>query len=72
MEPIASVHEAVAKVDAYVGDPALFSLCLAESIHDPIGMNIALITDRILKRGWWPAGVERHEGFRIYRYRSRS
>ena len=69
MEPIANVSEAVALVDAFAGDVSAFSLCLAESIHDPIGINIAIITDRILARSWEPAGVERHDGFRIYRYK---
>jgi len=71
VKPITSVSEAVALVDAFAGEPSVFSLCLSELIHDPVGSNIAIITDRILARGWWPAGVERQEGFRIYRYKQR-
>jgi hypothetical protein len=71
MKPITSVSEAVALIDAFAGEPSAFPLCLSESIHDPVGVNIAIITDRIVARGWWPAGVERYEGFRIYRYKQR-
>jgi hypothetical protein len=38
MRPIDSVNEAVAQVDAFAGDPRVFSLCLAESLFDPVGM----------------------------------
>ena len=69
MKPIASVSEAVALVDAFAGKTSAFELCLAESLHDPVGVNIAIITDRILARGWAPAGVEQHDGFRVYRYK---
>lgn len=60
----------MALVDAF--SPDMFALCLAESLHDPVGINIALITDRILAKGWEPHTIERFEGFRIYRYRTMS
>ena len=69
MRPIETLSEAVAQVDAFAGDVSAFSLCLADSIYDPVGVNVAIITDRILARGWVPAGVERHQGFRICRYK---
>lgn len=60
----------MALIDAFSGPPHTFSLYLAESLHDPIGMNIALITDRILAKGWEPDTVEQFDGFRVYRYKT--
>ena len=69
MDPIANVHEAIAAIDAFDGPASEFTLCLAESLHDPVGVNIAIVMDRILSKGWEPAGVERRGGARVYRYR---
>jgi len=69
MRPISELREAMALVDNFSGPPEGFVLCLAESLHDAIGANIALITDRILAKGWEPNGVERFDGFRVYRYK---
>lgn len=69
MKPIANVIEALAAIDAFDGLVGEFALCLAESIHDPVGINIAIVTERILSRGWEPASVERQAGARVYRYK---
>jgi hypothetical protein len=69
MNPITNVREAVAAIDAFDGPASEFRLCLAESLHDPVGVNIAIVTDRILAKGWEPAGVERRTGVRVYRYK---
>jgi hypothetical protein len=69
MRPISDVREAMALVDNFSGPPDAFVLCLAESLHDAIGVNIALIADRILAKGWEPNGVERFDRFRVYRYK---
>jgi len=70
MKPITTVIEAVAAIDTFNGPVGEFALCLAESLHDPVGVNIAIVTDRILSRGWEPASVERQAGARVYRYKS--
>ncbi len=70
MKLIADVREAVKAIDDFNARMNDFALCLAESIHDPVGMNISnLITDRVLARGWEPAGVEWRAGARVYRYK---
>ena len=32
-------------------------------------MNIAIITDTILRRGWQPDGYTQENGFRIHKYK---
>lgn len=57
-------------VEMHDGSPADCVLAVAESLHDPVGLNIALLTDRILAKGWEPASVECFDRSRIYRYRA--
>lgn len=56
-------------VDCFVGTPEEFFLAVPEALLDPIGANMALITDRVLARGWQPDGFEQHEGYRLYHYK---
>ena len=69
MNPVRTIEEALKQIDAFQGDAADFALAFPTSLQDPEGMNMAIITDRILGRGWEPAGFERREGFRVYRYK---
>jgi hypothetical protein len=70
MNLVTSAEEAVLLVDAFVGAPSEFLLLVPDALHDPIGINMAVITDRILARGWQPNGFEQASGYRIYRYAS--
>ncbi len=54
MKPINSVDAAIAAINAYSGKPEDFQLAIAESLLDPAGVNMAIITDRILARSWMP------------------
>jgi len=45
-----------------------FQLPISDELQDPIGMNMAIITDIVLKRGWMPDGFFQKEGYRIYKY----
>ncbi|BBB60163.1 hypothetical protein UNDKW_1890 [Undibacterium sp. KW1] len=67
--PIRTVDEALALVAAFDGFPKDFTLAVHQSLLDPIGINMALITDRILARGWLPDGFEQRADHRLYRYR---
>lgn len=69
LTPYTNVHAAAAAVDAYTGSAADFSLPIADSLLDPLGLNMALVTDRVLARGWEPVGFEQASGFRVYRYK---
>jgi hypothetical protein len=69
MNSVAELPAALALIDAFEGRAESFTLCLAESFHDPVGLNVAVATDRILAKGWEPMSVERVEGYRLYRYK---
>ncbi len=45
-----------------------FVLPVSDEWLDPAGINMAIITDAILARGWEPAGFEQKDGYRVYRY----
>ena len=64
-----SVQDAVNEVAAFEGCASDFKLTISQHLLDPVGINIAIITDRILKRGWEPDGFSQGEGFRTFRYK---
>ena len=68
MKPIASLEEGMDLVDGFRGSAAEFFLAVPEALLDPVGVNMAIITDRILARGWQPMGFTQHDGFRVFRY----
>ena len=70
MKPIESVQEGIALVDGFTGTPQEFQLAVPDSLLDPVGFNMALITDRVLERGWAPDGFTQGKGFRVYRYKA--
>ena len=69
MTPFKDVHDAVRYVDAFEGRPEELQLAVSDNLQDSIGMNMALITDRILAKGWEPSGYEQRDGYRIYLYK---
>lgn len=69
MEIIDSVQEAVRQVVTFEGDPEDFQLTISQQLLDPVGVNMAIITDYVLKRGWEPNGFSQGDGFRTYRYK---
>ena len=70
MTPIESVDEGVRLVDSFAGPPQEFQLAVPDSLLDPVGVNMAIITDRVLKRGWEPNGFTQARGYKIYRYKA--
>lgn len=69
VESITTLDEAIRLIDAYEGAPQEFLLPIADSLNDSFGVNMALITDKILGRGWEPDGFTQGQGFRVYRYK---
>jgi len=69
MDPVTTVADAVARIESYTGEAKDFLLPVADSLHDPIGMNMAIITDKILAKRFWPDGFEQKAGFRVYKYK---
>lgn len=70
MRPVNTVSDALKMIDSYEGGPEGFILPVSEELLDPVGINMAIIGDRILSRNWEPNGFEQHTGFRIYRYKA--
>ena len=70
MTPITTVEQAIERIASYEGRAEDFQLPIAESLLDPVGMNMALIGDHLLAKGFLPDGFEQREGYRLYRYRS--
>ena len=68
MPPFNDVEEASSYVDEFKGKPEELELAISDELQDPFGMNMALITDRILAKGWEPAGFKQETGYRIYLY----
>ena len=67
--PAEAVEDAISIIESYEGAAEDFELPVADSLLDPVGMNMAIITDRILARGFEPNGFEQKDGFRVYRYK---
>lgn len=70
MKPIASIEEARRVIESYQGRAEEFQLPISDRLQDPIGMNMAVITDSILARDWEPNGYIQENGFRVYKYKT--
>lgn len=44
------------------------TLWISDELNDPMGMNMAIIADGILKAGYIPDGFNQKDGYRIYKY----
>ena len=69
MTPFNDVDKATEYVDEFKGRPEKLELPISDELQDPLGINIALITDRILAKGWVPDGFKQEKGYRIYLYK---
>ena len=69
MTPYDNVDKASKYVDRFKGKPEELKLAISDELQDPIGINMALITDRILAKGWEPDGFKQENGYRIYYYK---
>ena len=72
MKPISTVEEAQRTIRAFEGKPEDFRLPIADALLDPVGINLSMITDDILARGWEPDGYIQEKGYRIFKYRKLS
>ena len=66
MDPIETLEEAKRYIESYRGGPEDFRLPISDVLQDPVGINMAIITDTVLKRSWMPDGFEQKDGYRIY------
>jgi hypothetical protein len=67
MKPVNSVQEALEQIHSFQGPVSEFALAFPDRLNDPVGVNMAIITDKILGRGWQPDGYSQMAGYRIYR-----
>jgi hypothetical protein len=44
------------------------TLMISDELNDAMGVNMAIIADGILKKGYMPNGFEQKEGYRVYKY----
>lgn len=70
MTPINDVADAEKRIQAHTGAPEKFTLPISNSLLDPVGVNMAIITDWMLARGWEPDGFVLHENYRLFRYKA--
>ena len=70
MDVMLSLSDALNLIDSYDGPAEEFILPISDELLDPIGVNMAIIADRILSREWAPNGFDQHSGFRVYRYKA--
>jgi len=71
MEIVNTIADALSIIDSYGGPAEEFLLPISEGLLDPVGVNMAIIGDRILSKNWEPNGFEQQVGFRIYHYKAR-
>ena len=70
MKPATTVEEARRLIESFEGKPEDFHLPIANELLDPVGVNMAIITDSILARGWQPDGYTEGMACRIYKYKA--
>ena len=69
MNVIASVEEGLQLINSFPGRAEDFQLLVPEALLDPVGMNMAIITDCALARNWQPDGFVLGDGYRAFRYK---
>ena len=51
-------------IQSYEGPPTEFGLQVSDEKNDAVIM--AIVTDAVLGKGWFPNGFSQHAGYRIY------
>ena len=44
------------------------TLMISDELNDAMGINMAIIGDEILEKGYMPNGFEQKEDYRVYKY----
>ena len=68
--PVRNIEQARRLIETFSGKAEDFTLAVSDDLQDTPGINMAIITDLILDRGWEPDGFEQEDGFRRYRYKT--
>ncbi len=67
-----TVLKTIEEAKAYVEksfDEEVEILILSDELKDPVGVNMAIIMDGILGKGYLPDGFEQKEGYRVYTFK---
>ena len=72
MEPFEGLKKVIEFVDSYIGSAEDLELAISDKLNDSMGMNMAIILDRILAKGFMPNGFIQKEGYRIYKYKKKN
>lgn len=70
LRPFGNVEAAIAAIEALDRDLRKFEIAVADNLQDYLGLQMALITDSALARGWEPISFMQKDGFRLYRYKA--
>lgn len=65
--PLKSVEEVISFITENFKNPEE-TLWIDNSLNDNMGMNMAIIGNKLLQTGYLPNGFEQKEGYRIYKY----
>ena len=69
MKPFKDAQEAAQYIENFDGKALELKLSICESLLDPAGINMSIITDKVLEKGWEPNGFVEKEGYRVYLYK---
>jgi len=69
LKPIKTVDEAIAIIYEYQGESQNFELPISLILLDSMGINMTIITDRVLSKGWIPDGYVERDEVRIFKYK---
>jgi len=64
MTPATTVEQAL----EHEGPASELRLAIADARLGAVGVNMAIVTDGLLTKGFMPDGFEEHDGFRVYKY----
>lgn len=62
------LEQTLEAIQTYEGAPTEFGLQVPDEKNDAVIM--AIVTDAVLGKGWFPDGFSQHDGYRIYHYMS--
>ena len=68
MAPCRNIEDALEAIREFEGPAGKFRLLVANSVLDPPGANMAIVTDALLAKGWQPDGFEDKGDHRLFRY----
>ena len=69
-EPFHNVEAVIEYIRSFTGKPEDLNLKISDKMNDSIGVNMAIITDAILAKGFEPNGFIQKKGYKIYLYRT--